>query len=85
MDLAEQEDGLRQDGWTPPAAPSGFTGHDEDIGFATYGTDAVVGAIPKRHTDDTPAGLLGRWEQATMQRDPGGAMRCSRRYVSSGG
>jgi hypothetical protein len=45
------------------------TGHDEDIGFATYGGDAVLRHIPKHHHDNTPAGLLGRLEMAAMRED----------------
>ncbi|HWL81025.1 MAG TPA: hypothetical protein VNR89_08730 [Roseomonas sp.] len=48
----------------------GYTGHDEDIGFATYGGDAVFGHVPRHHHDDTPAGLAGRLEMAAMRRDP---------------
>lgn len=80
IDLDAQEEEYRRDGWEPPQPPAGYTGHDEDIGFATYGTDAVLGAIPRHHTDDTPAGLLGRWEQAVMERDLTDTARCARRY-----
>lgn len=83
VDLDAQEEEFRRDGWAPPPAPSGFTGHDEDIGYATYGADAVIGPIPQRHVDDTPAGLLGRWEQAAMERDRTSDHRCSRRYIPS--
>jgi hypothetical protein len=48
---------------------TGGTGHDEDIGFVTYGEDAVFGHIPKHHHDNTPAGLLGRLQMAVMQED----------------
>ena len=51
------------------ARGTGGTGHDEDIGFATYGGDAVLGRIPKHHHDNTPAGLLGRLEMAVMRED----------------
>jgi hypothetical protein len=51
------------------ARGSGATGHDEDIGYATYGGDAVIGHIPKHHHDNTPAGLLGRLEMAAMRED----------------
>lgn len=84
MDLDAQEEEYRRDGWTPPQPPAGYTGHDEDIGFATYGTDAVLGPVPRHHTDDTPAGLLGRWEQAVMERDAANPARCARRYLPSG-
>lgn len=80
MDLDQHEAALRQEGWAPPAAPTGYTGHDEDIGFATYGSDAVIRPIPKRHMDDTPAGLLGRWEQAAVARLPPARHRCTRHY-----
>ncbi len=83
VDLDAQEGEYRHDGWSPPQTPAGYTGHDEDIGFATYGTDAVLGPIPRHHTDDTPAGLLGRWEQAVMERDPNDTARCARRYRPS--
>lgn len=52
------------------ARGTGGTGHDEDIGFATYGDDAVLGRIPKHHHDNTPAGLLGRLEMAVMRHEP---------------
>lgn len=83
MDLDAQEGEYRRNGWSPPQPPAGYTAHDEDIGFATYGTDAVLGPIPRHHTDDTPAGLLGRWEQAVMERDPADTARCARRYLPS--
>lgn len=59
----------------------GYTGHDEDIGFATFGGDAVLGHIPRRHHDDTPAGLTGRFEMASMQRDPERSRTRVRVYV----
>ncbi|MXP63020.1 hypothetical protein E0493_06590 [Roseomonas sp. M0104] len=52
------------------AGQQGYTGHDEDIGFATFGGDAVLGHIPRNHHDDTPAGLAGRLEMAATRRDP---------------
>lgn len=84
MDLDQHESTLRREGWAPPAAPTGYTGHDEDIGFATYGSDAVIRPIPKRHLDDTPAGLLGRWEQAAVARHPAARHRSARHYVPLG-
>lgn len=84
MDLDQHETALRGEGWTPPDAPTGYTGHDEDIGFATYGSDAVIRPIPKRHIDDTPAGLLGRWEQAAVARHPATRHRHARHYVPLG-
>jgi hypothetical protein len=56
-DLDAREEEWRSDGWN-----AGYTGHDEDIGFATYGQDVVVGRIPRHHQDDMPAGALGRLE-----------------------
>lgn len=68
LDAREEE---RRAGDQPEApARTGYTGHDEDIGFATFGGDAVLGPIPRRHRDDAPAGLLGRFAMAAMQRDP---------------
>ncbi|MBX6376518.1 MAG: hypothetical protein IRZ13_20115 [Acetobacteraceae bacterium] len=69
-------DAARADEPETSGGPGGYTGHDEDIGFATYGGDAVVGRVPRQHRDDAPAGVLGRLEMAaTMRRDPnhGGA------------
>jgi hypothetical protein len=61
------------------ARGTGGTGHDEDIGFATYGEDAVLGRIPKHHHDNTPAGLLGRLQMAVMREDAA----CTRAKVRS--
>ena len=66
-------------GWAP--GHSGGTGHDEDIGYATYGGDAVFGHIPKHHHDNTPAGLLGRLEMAAMRPGPGQLRPRVRSYV----
>jgi len=74
-DLEEREAGWRRAGW------SGFTGHDEDIGFATYGQDAVVGRVPRREADDVPAGALGRMEAAAARRDAGRNRKRVRSYV----
>jgi hypothetical protein len=63
---------------------TGYTGHDEDIGFATYGGDAVIRRIPRKHHDDAPAGLLGRFEMAAMQDAPT-ATRHARCYVAADG
>jgi hypothetical protein len=71
-DLDAREEDWRADAPSEPELParSGYTGHDEDIGYATFGGDAVLGPIPRRHRDDAPAGLLGRFAMAAMQRDP---------------
>ncbi|MBW8271256.1 hypothetical protein [Caldovatus aquaticus] len=63
----------------------GYTGHDEDIGFATYGGDAVVGRIPQHHRDDQPAGLLGRMEMAVAEHDPARSRARVRVYVVPNG
>ncbi len=60
VDLDAREAEWRNAGWS-----SGYTGHDEDIGFATYGQDVVVGRIRRHHQDDMPAGALGRLEIST--------------------
>ena len=70
IDLDEREASWRAEGWAPTPSGTGYTGHDEDIGFATYGQDVVTGRIPKEHHDDTPAGLLGRLEEAALRRGP---------------
>jgi hypothetical protein len=71
-------------GWTQEPGQTGYTGHDEDIGFATYGGDAVMGHIPRHHHDNTPAGLLGRLEMASMRRDPDRSRARVRSYVPKG-
>lgn len=46
---------------------TGFTGHDRDIGFATYGQDAVIAPLPHgedRAADAPTSGALGRLEAA---------------------
>jgi len=58
VDLDAREAEWRGSGW------SGYSGHDEDIGFATYGQDVVVGRIPQRHDEEQPSGALGRLETA---------------------
>ncbi|HWX50663.1 MAG TPA: hypothetical protein VNZ61_21660 [Roseomonas sp.] len=63
----------------------GYTGHDEDIGFATFGGDAVLGRIPRRHHDDTPAGLIGRLEMASMRSDPARSRARVRVYIREAG
>ncbi len=70
VDLEAREADWRAAGWARQPNQTGFTGHDEDIGYATYGGDAVIGHIPRHHHDDTPAGLLGRWEMGAMEADP---------------
>lgn len=91
-DLEAREAAWRSEGWTGGrGTESGFTGHDEDIGYATYGGDAVIGHIPRRHHDDTPAGLLGRLEMAAMEDEPGSAaprharVYAARRKAGDGG
>jgi hypothetical protein len=68
VDLDAREVDWRGAGWAAEPNQGGYTGHDEDIGFATYGGDAVVRRIPRHHHDDVPAGLLGRLEMASMRR-----------------
>jgi hypothetical protein len=70
VDLDAREVDWRGAGWASEPDQTGYTGHDEDIGFATYGGDAVVRRIPRHHHDDAPAGLLGRLEMAATRRDP---------------
>lgn len=75
-------DAARADEPETSGGPGGYTGHDEDIGFATYGGDAVVGRIPRQHRDDAPAGVLGRLEMAaTMRRDPNHGSTRARVYA----
>jgi hypothetical protein len=52
------------------AGSTGYTGHDEDIGFATYGQDAVIGHVPPAApSDDALAGTgaIGRAEVAAAR------------------
>jgi hypothetical protein len=79
-DLDAREADWRAEGWTGQATDTGYTGHDEDIGFATYGGDAVIRRIPRRHHDDMPAGLLGRLEMAAMEDAPETPARHARVY-----
>ncbi len=44
----------------------------------------VVGPIPRHHHDDTPAGLLGRFEMAAMRRDPERIRPRARSYMRAG-
>jgi hypothetical protein len=78
-DLDARQADWRGAGWAP--SQGGSTGHDEDIGFATYGGDAVIGHIPRHHHDNTPAGLLGRFEMAAMRQEPERNRAKVRRYV----
>jgi hypothetical protein len=78
-DLDARQADWRGAGWAP--GESGGTGHDEDIGFATYGGDAVFRHIPKHHHDNTPAGLLGRLAMASMRPEPGRRRAKVRSYV----
>lgn len=80
-DLEAREADWRAEGWTGHGTDTGYTEHDEDIGFATYGGDAVIRHIPRRHQDDTPAGLLGRLEMAAMRDLPENSSRRARCYV----
>lgn len=79
VDLDARQADWRGAGWAP--SQSGGTGHDEDIGFATYGGDAVFRHIPKHHHDNTPAGLLGRLAMAAMRPEPGRHRARVRTYV----
>jgi hypothetical protein len=74
-DLDAREADWRGAGWTAAPGQGGYTGHDEDIGFATYGEDAVVGHVPRHHHDNSPAGALGRMEMATTRRAAGSRAR----------
>lgn len=78
-DLDARQADWRGAGWAP--SQSGGTGHDEDIGFATYGGDAVFRHIPRHHHDNTPAGLLGRLAMAAMRPEPGLRRARVRSYV----
>lgn len=84
-DLDAREAEWRGAGWSGEPGQSGYTGHDEDIGFATYGGDAVIGHIPRHHHDNTPAGLLGRMEMAAMSRETDRTRAKVRSYVPAGG
>lgn len=78
-DLDARQADWRGAGWAQSQA--GGTGHDEDIGFATYGEDAVFRHIPKHHHDNTPAGLLGRLAMAAMRPEPVGRRSRVRSYI----
>lgn len=78
-DLDARQADWRGAGWA--STQSGGTGHDEDIGFATYGGDAVFRHIPKHHHDNTPAGLLGRLAMAAMRPEPAHRRARVRSYV----
>jgi hypothetical protein len=79
-DLDARQADWRGAGWAQ--TQGGSTGHDEDIGYATYGGDAVIGHIPRHHHDNTPAGLLGRFEMAAMRQEPDRSRARVRRYVA---
>ncbi len=81
-DLEAREADWRAEGWTGEGGDTGYTGHDEDIGFATYGGDAVIRRIPRHHHDDTPAGLLGRLEMSAMEGIPDASARHARAYAA---
>jgi hypothetical protein len=80
VDLDARMADWRGAGWAP--SQGGSTGHDEDIGYSTYGGDAVIGHIPRHHHDNTPAGLLGRFEMAAMRHEPERSRARVRRYVA---
>jgi hypothetical protein len=80
-DLDARQADWRGAGWAP--SQTGSTGHDEDIGFSTFGGDAVFGHIPRHHHDNTPAGLLGRMEMSAMRPDPARARARVRSYVQA--
>lgn len=77
-DLDEREASLRRAGWT------GYTGHDEELGFATYGQDVVVGRVARHHRDDAPAGALGRMELAAARRETRRSRKRVRSYLPGG-
>ena len=81
-DLDARAADWRGAGWVSEPGQTGGTGHDEDIGFATYGEDAVLGHIPRHHHDNTPAGLLGRLAMAAMRREPSRSRARVRSYVA---
>ncbi|WP_137181481.1 hypothetical protein [Roseomonas sp. AR75] len=83
-DLDAREAAWRAEGWTGTGSDTGYTDHDEDIGFATYGGDVVIRRIPRQHHDDMPAGLLGRLEMAAMQDLPEDSARRARCYTVLG-
>lgn len=85
VDLDAREAEWRGAGWTGEPGQTGYTGHDEDIGFATYGGDAVIGHIPRHHHDNTPAGLLGRMEMSAMRRETDRTRARVRIYAPAGG
>jgi hypothetical protein len=78
-DLDARRADWRGAGWAPGAG--GGTGHDEDIGYSTYGGDAVIGHIPRHHHDNTPAGLLGRFQMAAMRQEPQRTRARVRSYI----
>jgi hypothetical protein len=80
-DLEAREAIWRAEGWTGAGSDTGYTDHDEDIGFATYGGDVVIRRIPRQHHDDMPAGLLGRFEMAAMSDLPEDSARHARCYT----
>jgi len=84
-DLDAREAEWRGAGWTVEPGQTGYTGHDEDIGFATFGGDAVIGHIPRHHHDNSPAGLLGRLEMSAMRRETERSRAKVRSYVPAGG
>jgi hypothetical protein len=74
-DLDEREASMRRAGWT------GYTGHDEELGFATYGQDVVVGRVARHHHDDVPAGALGRMELSAARRETKRSRKRVRSYL----
>jgi hypothetical protein len=80
-DLDARAADWRGAGWVSEPGQTGGTGHDEDIGFATYGEDAVLGHIPRHHHDNTPAGLLGRFAMSAMRPEPERRRARVRSYV----
>ena len=80
-DLDARAADWRGAGWVSEPGQTGGTGHDEDIGFATYGEDAVLGHIPRHHHDNTPAGLLGRFAMWAMRPEPERRRARVRSYV----
>jgi hypothetical protein len=78
-DLDARQADWRGSGWAPSQA--GSTGHDEDIGFSTFGGDAVFGHIPRHHHDNSPAGLLGRMQMSAMRPEPARVRARVRSYV----
>jgi hypothetical protein len=80
-DLDARQADWRGAGWAP--SQTGDTGHDEDIGYATFGDDAVFGHIPRHHHDNTPAGLLGRMQMSAMRPERARARARVRSYVQA--